>query len=641
MRRNGKGGRAQPDYLPIGPSEEELLDSTTSALVKKGGSSVASNVFGVIQSLIVISLVAVAIVGGVYTSIAFNTLNDHERRILFFEGDPRFTQILNTINSIRVNVSNLQADVNLLSNSTSITQTLISLDQKASGVMMNLTQLEINFWQEVLWRISNDTQIINNVTNLQNEVNILMNLIQSSNLTIFETQFLQETLWRIGNDTLIQNDLAAEVAARMAGDAQLFSDLANETALRIAADAEEAAARISNDTATMAMFQLTVKFVNNLPPNANNIDIVPGNSGINITNSGSTVSISNVGVVNLNAQAPDSMGTFLLNGESGIGVNPGMLSNQITVDGSIIQTAVNNLDITVSNHAAQLLNQIAVNADLYDLISNLALSGDTIINLLNGTQISFNETFVNLVNRVEALELQTALLAAQLANITSANEAIGVIKAWSGVSTSIPAGYLLCDGSLLSTASYPVLYSILLDVYCVSPPPMGQFCLPDLRGRVPVGFRSGDPNFATRGQYQGASTHTLLSTEMPSHTHSASDTGHTHDTIVRVPLSLYLKNSPAGIFTTIPGDASSCPIRAYEDFRYPWFADSINAWPSASDDVSGSNCFNGASNTLFRRSYSSNLGFSSINVGSAGSGAAHNNVQPSLTVGGYIIRVDP
>jgi microcystin-dependent protein len=53
---------------------------------------------------------------------------------------------------------------------------------------------------------------------------------------------------------------------------------------------------------------------------------------------------------------------------------------------------------------------------------------------------------------------------------------------------------------------------------------MGQFNLPNLQGRVPVGVSSTYP-LATVG---GAATHTLTTNEIPSHTHTINDPGHFH-----------------------------------------------------------------------------------------------------------------
>lgn len=100
-------------------------------------------------------------------------------------------------------------------------------------------------------------------------------------------------------------------------------------------------------------------------------------------------------------------------------------------------------------------------------------------------------------------------------------------------------------------------------------------------GRVLVGVDAGQTEFDTLGETGGAKTHTLTSAEMPVHSHSVSDPGHTH------------------LVTTIQANIAA----------------------------SGSNIGGqGAGSTA---SGSSGTG---ISIGNAGSGGAHNNLQPYITV---------
>jgi len=83
---------------------------------------------------------------------------------------------------------------------------------------------------------------------------------------------------------------------------------------------------------------------------------------------------------------------------------------------------------------------------------------------------------------------------------------VGAMVLWMGASP--PTGWLLCDGSTYSSATYPRLYEVL-----------GSTTLPDLRGRVPVG-KAASGTFATLAGTGGAETHTLVIGEIPSHAHS-------------------------------------------------------------------------------------------------------------------------
>ena len=71
----------------------------------------------------------------------------------------------------------------------------------------------------------------------------------------------------------------------------------------------------------------------------------------------------------------------------------------------------------------------------------------------------------------------------------------------------------MCNGQILPINQNQALFSILGTTYGGN----GQstFALPDLRGRIP--FHTG--NGFTLGQSGGEEAHTLISSEMPSHTH--------------------------------------------------------------------------------------------------------------------------
>lgn len=84
-----------------------------------------------------------------------------------------------------------------------------------------------------------------------------------------------------------------------------------------------------------------------------------------------------------------------------------------------------------------------------------------------------------------------------------------------------PRGWAFCDGSLLSIAQNTALFSLLGTQYGGNG--TTNFALPDLRGRVPVRFGQG-PGLSdiSIGEVFGSESVTLLSTEMPQHTHTAS-----------------------------------------------------------------------------------------------------------------------
>ena len=122
----------------------------------------------------------------------------------------------------------------------------------------------------------------------------------------------------------------------------------------------------------------------------------------------------------------------------------------------------------------------------------------------------------------------------------------GALMPYAG--SSAPTGYLLCDGSSVSSSTYLALHAVLSNTYGGSAYTGAgalSFNLPDLRGRLPMGAGTGTGQNAsgtgapsgtaqtarTRGQWLGEETHLLTTSEMPSHAHNGAtgDAGsHSH-----------------------------------------------------------------------------------------------------------------
>ncbi len=78
-----------------------------------------------------------------------------------------------------------------------------------------------------------------------------------------------------------------------------------------------------------------------------------------------------------------------------------------------------------------------------------------------------------------------------------------------------PSGWALCEGQLLSISQYTALFSILGTTYGGNG--TSNFALPDLRGRVPIGFGQGPGlSLYDLGEEGGAET----ITEVPDHDHA-------------------------------------------------------------------------------------------------------------------------
>lgn len=175
----------------------------------------------------------------------------------------------------------------------------------------------------------------------------------------------------------------------------------------------------------------------------------------------------------------------------------------------------------------------------------------------------------------------------------------GVTVPYAG--TAAPTGWLFCFGQAVSRTTYAALFAALSTTYGVGDGST-TFNLPDLRGRVIAGKDDMGGSSANRltspingdnlGAAGGAESHTLVSGEMPSHSHTATVTDtHSHN--------IQTYNSPGGT----PGVVGNSTGVA-------------NSVQTTTGTASGSIT---VANT------------------STGGGGAHNNMQPTIILN-YIIK---
>lgn len=94
---------------------------------------------------------------------------------------------------------------------------------------------------------------------------------------------------------------------------------------------------------------------------------------------------------------------------------------------------------------------------------------------------------------------------------------VGEIRGFAGAAA--PAGWLLCQGQLLSTAEHPELFAVIGNAY--GGDGITTFALPNATGRVMRGAGSGN----ALGSAGGADSVTLSANQMPAHTHGLAGAG--------------------------------------------------------------------------------------------------------------------
>lgn len=117
-----------------------------------------------------------------------------------------------------------------------------------------------------------------------------------------------------------------------------------------------------------------------------------------------------------------------------------------------------------------------------------------------------------------------------------------------------PRNWALCNGQLMAISQNTALFSLIGTYYGGN----GQtnFALPDLQGRAPMHWGNGAGlSQYVIGETAGESSVTLLTTEMPAHTHSISGANIANSAPGATPASntLFTNSSPNGVYAAAVG----------------------------------------------------------------------------------------
>ena len=134
----------------------------------------------------------------------------------------------------------------------------------------------------------------------------------------------------------------------------------------------------------------------------------------------------------------------------------------------------------------------------------------------NNSQPAINDDNLNL--------MQDYIEAAIQGSVGGDTLPIGAIMPFGG--GTVPDNYLLCNGQAVSRTTYATLFQTIGTAFGVGDGST-TFNIPDLRGKVPVGYDSTQTEFDTLGETGGEKTHTLTTNEMPIHNHAIGINGGT------------------------------------------------------------------------------------------------------------------
>lgn len=236
-------------------------------------------------------------------------------------------------------------------------------------------------------------------------------------------------------------------------------------------------------------------------------------------------------------------GSFSVNGSSSVGGSLSIGSNlsvtgistlggQVTVNTGIIPDTDEGAYLGTSSRPFSDAHIGEIRIAQTDNNTIDTATGGLILNATTGSNVAISTSTT--INGNLDMTAGSGILRAnylEVPNITP----IGGIVMWPGTVSNFPTGWAICNGAQLPIATYTALYNVLTNngttfPYGANTNGSGSagsthFRLPNMVDR----FVAGAGNNYSVGNTGGANSVTLDETQIPSHTHTATDSGHSHN----------------------------------------------------------------------------------------------------------------
>ena len=199
---------------------------------------------------------------------------------------------------------------------------------------------------------------------------------------------------------------------------------------------------------------------------------------------------------------------------------------------------------------------------VFVLITSIGYSQDAI------TVISNGNVGIGTSNPTEKLEVAGNIKSnSRILDGTGFIMPVGSVLSFAG--SIVPNGWLECDGTDVSRTTVADLFSVILTTYGTGDGST-TFNLPNIKGKVIVGYNASETEFDTIGETSGEKAHTLTVNEMPSHKHvftKALGGSGSYPDAEKSPSNSSLQR-PSGVIGNTGGDAAHNNLQPYIALKY-------------------------------------------------------------------------